>query len=864
VTLSEEKVRDTVIPLPYSDEELFATGPQKTYTGAALSEIAFPLGGIGSGCVSLSGRGALVDWEIFNRPNKGYRPSYTFLSLFARTLTPSPSPNGRGVPEGRGEGGEPVFRVLEGRLQPPYQGPLYGPGRFAGFGWGPRQSEGAGLLRFAECSFTGEFPLARVDLSDEAVPVSARIEAWSPFIPLNDRDSSFPVAILDITLTNVRAMRVQASVAFSLENIVGWPEVGQSTNRLVNEDGLRGVVMTTERHAPESPRFGSIALLTPHEDITWELRRDLTWFRGLEDLLFGFGETGRFADEGESITSGEGQTNIASLGLRTELEPGESKTLTFVLAWHSPNFEQYFGAAREDGSRPTWPNYYARLWPDATAVAREVIQRREELERDTRRFHDVLFASTLPTYVLDAISSQMAILRSPTVLRLPDGTVYGFEGCHADAGCCEGSCTHVWNYTQTMAYLFPRLERGMRETDYTVNLRESDGHMQFRMELPPGTSAGHGFHAAADGQMGGILRTYREWQISGDDEWLATLWPRVKKALEYAWEEWDKDRDGLLEGIHHNTLDIEFHGPETMCGSLYLAALLAGERMARHLGDDAAADEYRRVFESGRKLTDETLYNGEYYYQRITPGDASPYQFGEGCICDQVIGQWHARMLGLGDVYDPHHVKSAIASVFRCNFCSDFFSRQNPHRVYALNDDKGLLICTWPRGNRPERSVTYAFECMIGFEYQVGAHLVYEGFLREGLTVCKAIRDRHDGLKRNPWNEFECGNHYARSMANYAYLLALSGFHYSAVEKSLEFAPRVFEDDFRCFFSVDSGWGMITQKREGDAVTITVEVVEGKLVIERIVAGSAASAIVELSEAATAEPGRPLVVVVGG
>jgi hypothetical protein len=285
--------------------------------------------------------------------------------------------------------------------------------------------------------------------------------------------------------------------------------------------------------------------------------------------------------------------------------------------------------------------------------------------------------------------------------------------------------------------------------------------------------------------------------------------------------------------------------------------------MARHLGDPASADEYRRVYESGRRLTDETLYNGEYYYQRITPGDASPYQFGDGCICDQVIGQWHARMLGLGDVYDPEHVKSAIASVFRYNFRSDFFSHQNPHRVYALNDDKGLLICTWPHGNRPERSVTYAFECMIGFEYQVGAHLVYEGFLREGLTVCKAIRDRHDGLKRNPWNEFECGNHYARSMANYAYLLALSGFRYSAVEKRLEFEPGVPGDEFCCFFSVESGWGMITQKREGDEVTVKVDVMEGRLEVERISGGKSQEDTVELAEGTTAEPGRPIVVALG-
>ena len=405
------------------------------------------------------------------------------------------------------------------------------------------------------------------------------------------------------------------------------------------------------------------------------------------------------------------------------------------------------------------------------------------------------------------------------------------------SGCCEGSCTHVWTYAQTIAYLFPQLERGMREIDYRMNLREEDGHMQFRMSLPPGTKATHGFHAAADGQMGGILRTYREWQISGDDEFLKKLWPSLKKALEFAWVDWDKDKDGLLEGVHHNTLDIEYYGPETVCGSMYLAALRAGEVMARYLGDDAAADEYRQVFESGSKLSDEVLYNGEYYFQQIPEGVDVPYQYGPGCICDQVLGQWHSRMYGLGDLYDPEHIKSAIASVFRYNFRDDLFNHHNPHRVYAINDDAGLLICTWPRGGRPRISVRYAFECMVGFEYQVGAHLVYEGFLREGLSVCKAIRDRHDGLKRNPYNEFECGNHYARSMSNYAYMLALSGFRYSAPEKTLYFNPVISRNDFQCFFSVEGAWGIIKQRKTGYGKIVTIEVLEGELELEKVVVG---------------------------
>jgi len=813
--------------VPFTDEELFQIGPQRPKTGQYLNEIAFPLGGIGTGCVSLSGRGQLIDWEIFNRPNKGYRPDNTYFMLYAKA-----------------DGGEPVFRVMEGRLQPPYQGWSQGAQIYKGFGFGPPREFGSGFVRFERCSFTGEFPFARVDLADDAVPVQVSVEAWSPFIPCDDENSSVPVAIFDITLINTTATRVEATVALGLQNIVGWPEVGGGLSQWMQAEKSQGIVMTADKHTADSPRFGSLALLTPMApgadeagpplDVTHQLRfEEASWFAQTESLMDGFGTTGEFCGPTDARVNAEGQADTAHLGLKVSLDPGQSATRTFVLAWLMPNFEKYWGA--DQGA--TWQTWQAGRWQDAADVARYAIDNMAQLESRTRRFADTFFGSTLPDYVLDAISSQMSTLRTPTVTRLPDGTLYGWEGCHASAGCCEGSCTHVWTYAQTIAYLFPRLERGMREIDFATDLREEDGHMEFRMPLPPGTAAGHGGHAAADGQMGNVLRTYREWQTCGDDDWLKALWPSVKKALEYAWVDWDKDKDGLLEGVHHNTLDIEYHGPDTVCGSMYLAALRAGEEMARHLGDEQAATEYRTVFESGSRLSDETLYDGEYYFQHIPEGVQAWYQYGPGCICDQVLGQWHARMYGLGNIYDPGHVQSAIESVFRYNFRDDFSSHHNPHRVYALNDDKGLLICTWPKGGRPKRSVTYAFECMIGFEYQVGAHLIYEGFLREGLSVCKAIRQRHDGYRRNPYNEFECGSHYARSMANYAYLLALSGLRYSAVEKTLWLDPVICGDAFRCFFSVDSGWGMVSQRRAPYGNVVSVELIEGELALDRLVVG---------------------------
>lgn len=827
-------------PVPSPDEELFDYTPRRVFRGSQLREIAFPLGGIGTGCVSLSGRGELVDWEILNRPHKGYRPAHSYFVLHAQE-----------------EGGEPIFRVLEGRLQPPYTGHLYGAGDYYGFGFGSAREFGAGFVRFEDCSFTNDFPFARVDLADASVPVTASIEAWSPFIPGDPDHSSYPVAVFTVTLTNRSAKPVDTTVALGLENIIGRPETGLCRNEWAELDGGRGILMSSERHDPASPRYGTLALVTPDEDVTYQLRfAGHDWFAETETLMDEFGVTGRFAGPTEPETGPADRTQVGHLGVHVQLAPGEAKSVDLILCWHMPNFEMYWAHGKE---KPTWKAWHGVRWSSAREVAEEVLRELPELRRRTRAFADTFFSSTLPGYVLDAVSSQASTLRTPTVMRLPDGTLWGWEGCHSTAGCCPGTCTHVWTYAQTVAFLFPSLERDMRKRDFEVDLRE-DGHMQFRMPLPAGTLADHAYHAAADGQMGNVLRTYREWQTSGDEEWLRSVWPAARKALEYAWVEWDADRDGLMEGVHHNTLDIEYHGPETVCGSMYLAGLRAGEEMARHVGDTEAADAYRAVFESGSRLSDAELFNGEYYFQKLAPDCEEPYQFGTGCICDQLLGQWHARVLGLGDLFDPEHIRTALASLYRHNFRDDFLSHNNPHRVYALGDEKGLLLCTWPLGGRPKVSVTYAFECWLGCEYQVGAHLVHEGMLREGLTLCKAVRDRQDGERRNPYNEIECGSHYARSMSNYAYLGALSGLRYSAVERTLTWAPRIRRGDFACFFSVAGAWGIVSERQTVRGLEVTIDVREGSLAVDQLVVDGTAVTI----DGAPITPGQPMKVEVPG
>jgi hypothetical protein len=170
-------------------------------------------------------------------------------------------------------------------------------------------------------------------------------------------------------------------------------------------------------------------------------------------------------------------------------------------------------------------------------------------------------------------------------------------------------------------------------------------------------------------------------------------------------------------------------------------------------------------------------------------------------------------MLGLGDLYPRDHMRSAIGAVFRHNFIPDCRKLNNTGYILAQNDDAGLVICSWPKGGRPAKALFYADTIEVGYEDQVAANLIYHGYVLEGIAVMKAIRDRYDGRKRDPYCQIECGGYYARSLANYSLVLALAGYRYSAVNGNLELAPKVYADDFRCFFGADSGWGLATQKR---------------------------------------------------
>lgn len=512
------------------------------------------------------------------------------------------------------------------------------------------------------------------------------------------------------------------------------------------------------------------------------------------------------------------------------------------------------GGGCEAVPRPdTYVPWYTTRFSDVRKVAAHWRENFADYRRKSEVFRDAFYDTTLAPEVVEAVAANLTILKTPTVLRQHDGRLWCWEGCGDSSGCCAGSCTHVWNYAQAICHLFPVLERGLRQTEFGESL-DSAGRQAFRANLP--LAPGGGMFDACDGQLGGIMKAHREWRISGDGAWLKEHWPRIKRSLEYAIEKWDPRHTGLLEEEHHNTYDINYFGPDGHCGSFYLGALAAAIRLGQAAGDDVA--RYRELLAKGRERMERELYNGEYFIQIVSkdglakdfapirPEDQSEayravaeevnregpkYQYGTGCLSDGVLGLWMARVCGIDEpIIDPAKVRSHLLAVHRHNLRKDLSAHANPQRpTYAMGDDGGLLLCTWPRGGKPLLPFVYSDEVWTGIEYQVASHLMMAGCVDQGLEIVRICRRRHDGRRRNPFNEYECGHWYARAMSSYGLLQGLTGLQYDAATKTLFVDSRV--GDFRAFLATATGIGTVALKGE----TVTVDVRSGNIPVEKTV-----------------------------
>ena len=800
------------------------------YHGEYLNQIAFPMGGIGAGMICLEGTGALSKFSLRNRPELDSEPK-TFSAISIR-------------------GPRRIARVLEGpvpawKLRPFLPGIE---GTYPGGCWG--------LPRFGQVTFESRFPFGTVHLRDAELPLEVELTGWSPFSPGDADNSSLPVAAIEYRFLNRGAVSVDAVFSFNSQNFLAERH---DLFKKPPSDRIRPTANGFILYGPgvEDRPWDDACLAAWVDDPNAKV--NLAWMRGVDSLQIVWKDIESGESYSRSPLPGDSSPG-ASISVPISLAPREARTISLRFAWYAPKSNLFkpvdsawesnvvsckvVGCTDVSGTYQPW---YAGRFSNIEKLIDYWESNYQPLRQAAERFSQALYDTTLPPEVMEAVASNLSILKSPTVLRQADGRLWGWEGSRETQGSCYGSSTHVWNYAQAMAHLFPELERSLRETEFGEN-QNDEGHQFCRAALPiRPLQEPHAQPDAADGQLGGIIKFYRDWRISGNMAWLRRWWPRIRASLDYCIKTWDPELRGVIEEPHLNTYDIQFWGADSMCTSLYISALKAATLMGQALGEKV--ESYSALLgKSSQQI--EQLFNGEYFVQKtqwhnlrapyprvdddspdypefleLARKDGPPYQYGQGCLSDGVLGAWLSLMCGLDQQLDARKVQSHLLAVHRYNLKTNFIDHVNARRPYfACGNESGLLTCTWPRGGRPLLAMIFADEVWTGVEYEVASHLISLGRIDEGLEIVQACRRRYDGVVRNPFDEIEAGHWYARAMSSFALLQAFSGARFDAVERILYLRPAI-KGDFRCFLSTATGFGTVGV-RNGRPF---VEVVSGQI-----------------------------------
>jgi len=757
-------------------ESLYARGIPTTVKAGKVDYIGMPIGGLGTGQVYLSGDGELWYWNLTAQKRKKNNPKGPGF------MQPDVA---KGLP------GQGFALQVGGKIH-------------------PLNSEG-----FGEVTFTNHYPMAQVDYSDKGCPVKVQLEAYSPFVPLDRDASSYPVIVMRYTVTNRSSETQEIALAGWIQNF--WR--GKTGAKVSTYQELENIA--TVECSGGTPNSNGVAL-----GILGDEAPELMSVQKAKPGAEGVFEGGAGAQNGKA--------DAASIGRKFSLKAGESRTVSFVVSWRIPvvNYGTGFGKKTSPGRY-----HYATQWPSAAKAAAQLSGSEDKLYGMTKRWVDAWYDSTLPYWFLERAFIPINCMQTQTVQRvIPKGAKEDIYNMEEGVRCCPGNCTHVWNYAQGLARIFPEIERECRDRiEYGLGFDKSNGEISFRYNVPGKRDR----NDALDGTCGTIIRVLRESQMTTDLSFLESIWDRVKLSMDGVIKHWDPDEDGVLSGAQHNTLDEPWHGKVHWLINVYHAALKAAATMARQMKQPAVAERYDKIVAKGAPIMVKELWNEEFgYYIHIPPDDeARMHGSTNGCHIDQVLGDSWLYEVGLDPVLPRDKTRKALQALWKYNFTPDvgaFRKIMKNGRYYAAAGDAGLVMCSFPHGKIEPKSgnknyAGYLNECMTGFEWQVAAHMIREGMVEEGLAIGRAIYDRYSADRRNPYNEVECSDHYSRAMASYGAYLAVCGYRYDGPTGKLGFGPKLNPEEFRAAFTTAEGWGRFTQKVEAGKLSARIELQYGEL-----------------------------------
>ncbi|MGC4036176.1 MAG: GH116 family glycosyl-hydrolase [Chitinophagaceae bacterium] len=793
---------------------LYEKGKPTTYLKSKneLQYIGMPVGGIMCGMLYLGGDGRLWLWDVFNKNQTGV--VYKEIPWHETVQT-----NG------------PYLRSFDGAnyVQPVKDVRPLDQGFALCFEFDDKKIiKKLEANDWDEIAFEATYPMAAIHYTIKEVPVKLTINVYSPFIPLNEDESGLPATIYSFHLHNDSEKPVTVSITGWLENkssiytAAPGDEQYFKLNTVIEKENFSSVIETTQTRnwADDNfyftPDHGDFCIASFNPSAIINTGNDTT---KIDDLFFK-------KENKKDTISRKAEKSLASVCNHATLNPGEKKELNYCLSWYFPNLS--FHSIKNENLR-----YYAKKFKSSAEVNEYVYTNFERLSTLTKSWCNNYYnKSTLPYWFLERTLLNISTLATTTSHRFSSGRFYAWEG----VGSCAGTCTHVWQYAQAMARIFPNLERDTRErVDFGLSFHE-DGHVGLRAEYDP--------QPAIDGQAGRILGVYREHKMTTDNSFLKRLWPNVKKGVDFILIQ-DTNGNGMVDTQLENTLDAKWPGEIAWIVGLCLAAVKAGQLMAEEMNDIPYAEKCKAFFEKGKANMEKELFNGEYFIHKPDPklGKTVLGSYNT-CHIDQVYGQAWAFQAGIDErIIDRAKTLSALKALWKNNFLTDvgpYLQTHHGGRAYALPGEGGMLMNTNPKnedlpyGVKDAWQVTYFHECMSGFEHQVAAHMMAEGMVDEALLLTKTIHERYSGVKRNPFNEVECSDHYARAMASYGTYISACGFDYHGPKKYIHFAPKVNAANFASAFTTAESWGSFSQKKTNNKWTYLLDISHGRLALKTI------------------------------
>ncbi|MBJ6369561.1 GH116 family glycosyl-hydrolase [Snuella sedimenti] len=790
------------------------------YTKDELKYIGMPVGGITTGQVYLGGDGQLWYWDIFNiqRINPGGPGDKFYLN---------PMEQDRNFEQG--------FALRIKKPVPHALTPVVKPLRMNGF---------------SDIAFRGEYPIGKVSYKEAGFPIAVELNAFSPFIPTDHESSDFPAVVMEYQLTNESDEKVSVELIGWLQNMANYQTASRAEgvhhNKIVRLGSALHLVLSSQAgiKATDLPDYGNMSLTLMEGEDAWGTPK------APGDIAYNIPEIVPSTINEKTVPLGECLTG--ALGKEVELQPGERRTLTFIISWYFPNVHRNESGLHNLIGKENLRYYYSKKFDSSADVAMKLISNREKYIGTTKQWNQTWYNSSLPTWFLDRTFINTSTLATRACYRFDDLTdtafnedrFYAMEGVYLG----NGTCTHVFHYEQALGRVFPELARQLRtQIDYGLSYVDN-GIIKYRSKDFAGAGHQDGRDYAVDGHAGTILRAYREHTTAPNKEYLNKNWSKIKKSIQYMIAHDAENTgvpDGMLEGIQYNTLDRMWYGKIAWISSLYNAALQVGAVLGKEMGDSKFAKKCERIARSGKKNMVEELFNGEYFFNILDSENPEPPNSYLGCHIDQVLGQSWTNQVGLPRVIPKKETVSALKSIHKYNYYEDVGSYLDTVaiknvRFYALPGEPGTVMCSFPRGGEDKApgkvrseweklAVGYFSESMTGFTYQAAAHMISEELVDEGMQMIKAIHDRYAPEKRNPYNEVEYGNHYTRAMSSYGAFIAASGFTLHEPNGQIGFAPKIEPNNFKSAFITGTSWGTFTQTKQGDIHSASLSLAFGTL-----------------------------------